>query len=173
MPEPERFGNSPQRLAVPARSWPRGIICGVQGRRRGDRQDGAPGGGLACTGSRSPPTPTTSSAMPASPAPWRLSGWRSGEVAANGVIVKQLLQAEAIEVCQVDAGRVGDVNEVVSILLMAAKFGVPVRPHAAVSGCARTCSTWRSSTTSGWAGCWTVGWSSMLDHLASSTGCAS
>jgi L-fuconate dehydratase len=54
----------------------------------------------------------------------------TGEVAANRVIFKQLLQAEAIGVCQVDACRVGGVNEVLSILLMAAKFGVPVCPHA-------------------------------------------
>jgi L-fuconate dehydratase len=54
----------------------------------------------------------------------------TGEVAANRVIFKQLLQAGAIRVCQVDACRVAGVNEVVSILLMAAKFGVPICPHA-------------------------------------------
>jgi L-fuconate dehydratase len=54
----------------------------------------------------------------------------TGEVAANRVIFKQLLQAGAIGVCQVDACRVAGVNEVLSILLMAAKFGVPVCPHA-------------------------------------------
>jgi L-fuconate dehydratase len=54
----------------------------------------------------------------------------TGEVAANRVIFKQLLQADAFRVCQVDACRVAGVNEVVSILLMAAKFGVPVCPHA-------------------------------------------
>jgi L-fuconate dehydratase len=54
----------------------------------------------------------------------------TGEVAANRVIFKQLLQAGAIQVCQVDACRVAGVNEVVSILLMAAKCGVPVCPHA-------------------------------------------
>jgi L-fuconate dehydratase len=54
----------------------------------------------------------------------------TGEVAANRVIFKQLLQAGAIRVCQVDACRVAGVNEVLSILLMAAKFGVPVCPHA-------------------------------------------
>jgi len=54
----------------------------------------------------------------------------TGEVAANRVIFKQLLQAEAIGVCQVDACRVGGLNEVLSILLLAAKFGVPVCPHA-------------------------------------------
>ena len=54
----------------------------------------------------------------------------TGEVAANRVVFKQLLQADAFRVCQVDACRVAGVNEVVSILLMAAKFGVPVCPHA-------------------------------------------
>ncbi|MFC7242444.1 enolase C-terminal domain-like protein [Catellatospora aurea] len=54
----------------------------------------------------------------------------TGEVAANRVIFKQLMQADAIQVCQIDACRVGGVNEVLSILLMAAKFGVPVCPHA-------------------------------------------
>lgn len=54
----------------------------------------------------------------------------TGEVAANRVIFKQLLQAGAIGICQVDACRMGGVNEVVAVLLMAAKFGVPVCPHA-------------------------------------------
>jgi L-fuconate dehydratase len=54
----------------------------------------------------------------------------TGEAAANRVIFKQLLQAGAIQVCQVDACRVAGVNEVLAILLMAAKFGVPVCPHA-------------------------------------------
>ena len=54
----------------------------------------------------------------------------TGEVAANRVIFKQLLQAGAIGVCQVDACRVAGVNEVLAILLLAAKFGVPVCPHA-------------------------------------------
>ncbi|QSB15776.1 fuconate dehydratase [Natronosporangium hydrolyticum] len=54
----------------------------------------------------------------------------TGEAAANRVIFKQLLQADAIGVCQVDACRVGGVNEVLAILLLAAKFEVPVCPHA-------------------------------------------
>jgi L-fuconate dehydratase len=54
----------------------------------------------------------------------------TGEAAANRVIFKQLLQAGAIGVCQVDACRIGGVNEVLAVLLMAAKFGVPVCPHA-------------------------------------------
>ena len=43
---------------------------------------------------------------------------------------KQLLQARGISVLQLDASRVGGVNENVAILLLAAKFGVPVCPHA-------------------------------------------
>ncbi|GAB7049655.1 enolase C-terminal domain-like protein [Catenuloplanes indicus] len=54
----------------------------------------------------------------------------TGEVAANRVIFKQLLQAEAIGVMQIDACRVGGVNEVLAEIVMAAKFGVPICPHA-------------------------------------------
>ncbi len=54
----------------------------------------------------------------------------TGEVAANRVIFKQLLQAEAIRVCQIDACRVGGIPEVLATLLMAAKHGVEVCPHA-------------------------------------------
>lgn len=54
----------------------------------------------------------------------------TGEVAANRVIFKQLLQADAIGVMQIDACRVAGVNEVLAELLLAAKFGVPVCPHA-------------------------------------------
>jgi L-fuconate dehydratase len=54
----------------------------------------------------------------------------TGEHVANRVMFKQLLQAEAISVLQLDACRVGGVNENLAILLLAAKFGVPVCPHA-------------------------------------------
>jgi L-fuconate dehydratase len=54
----------------------------------------------------------------------------TGEHAANAVMFKQLLQAGAIDVVQIDACRVGGVNENVAILLLAAKYGVPVCPHA-------------------------------------------
>jgi L-fuconate dehydratase len=53
-----------------------------------------------------------------------------GEHVANRVIFKQLLQANAVDVLNIDACRVAGVNENVAILLMAAKFGVPVCPHA-------------------------------------------
>jgi L-fuconate dehydratase len=46
------------------------------------------------------------------------------------VIFKQLLQADAIRFCQVDACRMGGVNEVLAVLLMAAKQGLAVCPHA-------------------------------------------
>ena len=54
----------------------------------------------------------------------------TGEHAHNRLVFKQLLQAEAIDVVQIDACRVAGVNENVAILLLAAKFGVPVCPHA-------------------------------------------
>jgi L-fuconate dehydratase len=54
----------------------------------------------------------------------------TGEHIANRVIFKQLLQANAVDIVQIDAARVAGVNENISILLLAAKFGVPVCPHA-------------------------------------------
>ena len=57
-------------------------------------------------------------------------GVATGEHCQNRVIFKQLLQAGAISFCQIDACRLGGVNEVVAVLLMAKKFGVPVCPHA-------------------------------------------
>ena len=57
-------------------------------------------------------------------------GVATGEQCHNRVIFKQLFQAEAIRFCQVDLCRLGGVNEVLAVLLMAAKFGVPVCPHA-------------------------------------------
>ncbi|KAF2763235.1 enolase C-terminal domain-like protein [Pseudovirgaria hyperparasitica] len=57
-------------------------------------------------------------------------GVATGEMCQNRVIFKQLLQAKAISVCQIDACRLGGVNEVLAVLLMAAKFGVPVIPHS-------------------------------------------
>nr|WP_209441428.1 enolase C-terminal domain-like protein [Amycolatopsis vancoresmycina] len=54
----------------------------------------------------------------------------TGEHTHNAVMFKQLLQAEAIDVLQLDASRVAGVTENIAILLLAAKFGVPVCPHA-------------------------------------------
>jgi L-fuconate dehydratase len=54
----------------------------------------------------------------------------TGEHCHNRVMFKQLFQANAIDVCQIDSCRVAGVNENLAIILMAAKFGVPVCPHA-------------------------------------------
>jgi L-fuconate dehydratase len=54
----------------------------------------------------------------------------TGEHTQNRVIFKQLFQAGAVDLIQIDAARVGGVNENLAILLMAAKFGVRVFPHA-------------------------------------------
>ena len=54
----------------------------------------------------------------------------TGEHCQNRVVLKQLLQAGAVGVCQIDACRLGGVNEVLAVLLMAAKHEVPVCPHA-------------------------------------------
>lgn len=57
-------------------------------------------------------------------------GVATGEHGANRVLFKQLLQARAISFCQIDSCRLGGVNENLAVILMAAKFGVPVCPHA-------------------------------------------
>jgi L-fuconate dehydratase len=54
----------------------------------------------------------------------------TGEHAHNRVMFKQFMQAGAIAVCQLDACRLGGVNEVLAVLLLAARFDVPVCPHA-------------------------------------------
>lgn len=54
----------------------------------------------------------------------------TGEHCHNRVMFKQFLQADAIDVVQIDACRLGGVNEVLAVLLLAAKFGKPVCPHA-------------------------------------------
>ena len=57
-------------------------------------------------------------------------GVATGEHCHNRIIFKQLLQANAISFCQIDSCRLGGVNENLAVILMAAKFGVPVCPHA-------------------------------------------
>ncbi|MBM3847681.1 MAG: L-fuconate dehydratase [Verrucomicrobia bacterium] len=57
-------------------------------------------------------------------------GVATGEHCANRVMFKQLLQADAIRFCQIDACRLGGVNEVLAVMLMADRFGVPICPHA-------------------------------------------
>ena len=57
-------------------------------------------------------------------------GVATGEHGMNRTLFKQMLQAQALQFCQIDACRLGGVNEVLAVLLMAAKFGIPVCPHA-------------------------------------------
>jgi L-fuconate dehydratase len=57
-------------------------------------------------------------------------GVATGEHCQNRVLFKQLMQAGAISFCQIDSCRLGGVNEILAVLLMAKKFGVPVCPHA-------------------------------------------
>jgi len=54
----------------------------------------------------------------------------TGEHVHNRVMFKQFLQAGGLSICQIDAARLGGVNEVLAVLLLAAEFGVPVCPHA-------------------------------------------
>lgn len=54
----------------------------------------------------------------------------TGEMCQNRVMFKQLMQAGGLQVCQIDSCRLGGVNEILSVLLMAAKFDIPVCPHA-------------------------------------------
>ncbi|CDK24808.1 unnamed protein product [Kuraishia capsulata CBS 1993] len=61
-------------------------------------------------------------------------GVATGEMAANRVIFKQLLQADAIDVCQIDSVRLGGVNECLAVMLMALKFNVPCVPHNGAMG---------------------------------------
>jgi L-fuconate dehydratase len=56
-------------------------------------------------------------------------GVATGEHCHNRVMFKQFFQAKAIDFCQLDCCRLGGVNEILAVLLMAAKFGVPVCPH--------------------------------------------
>jgi len=57
-------------------------------------------------------------------------GVATGEQCQNRILFKQFMQAGAMRFCQIDSCRLGGVNEVLAVLLMAAKFGIPVCPHA-------------------------------------------
>jgi L-fuconate dehydratase len=57
-------------------------------------------------------------------------GVATGEHGMNRTLFKQMLQANALQFCQIDSCRLGGVNEVLAVLLLAAKFDVPVCPHA-------------------------------------------
>nr|XP_050860591.1 mitochondrial enolase superfamily member 1-like [Vespula vulgaris] len=54
----------------------------------------------------------------------------TGEMCANRVMFKQLLQSKAIQFCQIDSARIGGINEILAVYFMAKKIGIPVCPHA-------------------------------------------
>ncbi|MGK3114690.1 L-fuconate dehydratase [Candidatus Pantoea formicae] len=54
----------------------------------------------------------------------------TGEMCQNRIVFKQFIMREAIDVVQIDACRLGGVNEVLAVMLMAAKYQLPVCPHA-------------------------------------------
>lgn len=58
----------------------------------------------------------------------------TGEHCQNRVMFKQFIQAGALHFCQIDSCRLGGVNEILAVYLMAAKFGIPVCPHAGGTG---------------------------------------
>lgn len=54
----------------------------------------------------------------------------TGEMCHNRIMFKQFMQADALQVCQLDSCRLGGVNEVLAVILLAARFNIPVCPHA-------------------------------------------
>ena len=107
------------------------------GRQRGDRAGSTRSPRSSRTGSRNPPVPTTCSGTPTvrkGVAPVKVA---TGEHVQNRVMFKQLFQAGAVDVAQIDACRVGGVNENIAILLMAAKYGDPGLPARRRCGAVR------------------------------------
>jgi L-fuconate dehydratase len=54
----------------------------------------------------------------------------TGEMCQNRIMFKQLIVAGAIDVVQIDSCRMGGLNEVLAVMLIAHKYGLPVWPHA-------------------------------------------
>ncbi len=54
----------------------------------------------------------------------------TGEMCQNRIMFKQFIAEGAIDVVQIDSCRMGGLNEVLAVLLIAAKYNLPVWPHA-------------------------------------------
>ena len=54
----------------------------------------------------------------------------TGEACGGRIMFKQFLESGAMNICQIDSCRLGSINEIITVLLMAHKFNVPVFPHA-------------------------------------------
>jgi L-fuconate dehydratase len=89
----------------------------------------------------------------------------TGEHCANRVMFKQFLQADAIDIVQLDAARVGGVNENLAIMLLAAKFGRPVCPHAGGVGLCELVQHLAMFDYIGIAGSMEGRWIEYVDHL--------
>lgn len=89
----------------------------------------------------------------------------TGEMVQNRVVFKQLLQAQAIHFCQLDSCRLGGVNEVLAVLLLAAKFQIPVCPHGGGVGLCEHIQHLSLFDYVCVSGTWTDRWTEYVDHL--------
>ena len=124
-----------RRMRIARANVPAGYPIAIDANQRwdvaaGDRVGQRAQASSTRRGSKSPRAPTTSSATRRSRAASRPIRVATGEHVQNRVVFKQLLQAGGVDVMQIDATRVGGVNENIANLLLAAKFGIPVCPHA-------------------------------------------
>ena len=86
--------------------------------------------GFDLRGSKNRRAPTTSSATPPLREHSSQWAWRPASMATTGSCSSNCSRPKRSTICQVDSCRLGGLNEVLAVLLMAAKFGVPVCPHA-------------------------------------------
>ena len=121
-------GDARGARAASASSWPTRTRCGTSPRRSSGPRH------LAQFRLRWIEEPTSPDDVLGHAAIRRARAHRSvsppASTARTRSLFKQLLQAEAIDYCQVDACRLGGLNEVLAVLLLAARFDVPVCPHA-------------------------------------------
>ena len=92
--------------------------------------------------SRNRPAPTTSKATARFAKAFAPVKVATGEMCQNRIMFKQFIMRGAIDVVQIDACRLGGVNEILAVLLMAAKYELRC-PHAGGVACANMCSTSR------------------------------
>jgi L-fuconate dehydratase len=89
----------------------------------------------------------------------------TGEHVQNRIVFKQLLQAKSLDILQIDATRVAGVNENIANLLLAAKFGVPVCPHAGGVGLCEAVQHMSMFDFVAVSGSWDGRWVEFVDHL--------
>lgn len=89
----------------------------------------------------------------------------TGEMVSNRIVFKQLMQAGGMQVCQLDSCRLGGVNEVLAVLLLAAKFQVPVCPHGGGVGLCEHIQHLSMFDFVCVSGTWEQRWAEYVDHL--------